>query len=120
MNQFFINRWNADFNSPATAQTMLDIASKATALAPSDALARATYAESLTLVGQHSQAVTQINSVINNATADTSCTLRLDVRCASNRRWGWLGWRYVPRAHMCVVAGGFCSLLGLQFVRSSW
>lgn len=71
LNQFFINRWNADFNSPATTQQMLDVASKAVAIAPGDPMARATYAESLTLVGQHAQAVAQVNSIITSGTADT-------------------------------------------------
>jgi len=71
MNQFFINRWTAEFNSPATAKAMLDIAGKAVSIAPSDPTARAAYAESLTLVGQHGTAVAQIESVVSNTTADT-------------------------------------------------
>jgi TolB-like protein/class 3 adenylate cyclase/Tfp pilus assembly protein PilF len=71
MNQFFINRWTAEFNSPATTQAMLDLAGKAVSIAPSDPMARATYAESLTLVGQHGTAVAQIESVVSNTSADT-------------------------------------------------
>ena len=71
MNQFFINRWNDEFNSPATVKRMLDLAAQAVSIAPSDPIVRATYAEGLTLVGQHEMAVKQIDAALSGVTADT-------------------------------------------------
>ena len=65
--------------SEATIQRMLGIASRAASLRPGDALARAIYADSLTLSGQHGTAVAQIEASIGNAPA-SSQILRIAAR----------------------------------------
>ncbi len=70
-NELFLNPAATEFDSPATAQRMLDIASAAVAIDPADPMARAKYAESLTLVGQHGTAVAQIDAVVSANTTDT-------------------------------------------------
>lgn len=65
--------------SPADPALLLDIASRAVSLAPTDPLARAAYADSLTLAGQHGTAVAQIEASLGAAPASSE-VLRLAAR----------------------------------------
>ena len=58
---------------------LLEIASKAVSIAPTDPLARAAYADSLTHVGQHGTAVAQIEASLGSAPASSE-VLRLAAR----------------------------------------
>ena len=70
MNRFLTEVQSPEFNSPATAQRLLELAAKAVSLDPMHPLARALYAESLTLVGQHGTAMAQIDAVVSSTTTD--------------------------------------------------
>jgi Tfp pilus assembly protein PilF len=70
INQFLTHPWTPEFNSMDTVRALLELAGKAVSIDPTHPLARAIYAESLTLVGQHGTAVAQIDAVVSHHTTD--------------------------------------------------
>jgi adenylate cyclase len=116
-----VNRWNEEFNSPAAAAQMIEATTKAIALAPNDAYARATHGMALTFFQRWDEALAEADwavtrspndpDVLNAASVVTQWSGRYDQTVELGRRLVVLD-PFVPPANVGNILGGALYLLG--------